>query len=393
MTPSRREFVRVSAALGGALGLGAAGRPLLGRERAAGARRSTRDRSEGPSSSTARAPLRLLVLGGTGFIGPHQIRYAMERGHTITIFNRGRTNPGLFPEVEKLRGDRDGDLESLKGHEWDVVIDNSGFYPRHVRDSARLLEGSVGRYLFVSSISAYGGSLEAGQDEYEAPLATMEDPTDESDPPYGRTYGPRKVLCENEVREAFGDDRAVIVRPGLITGPGDPTDRIRHWIARVERGGEILVPGAHDDPVQLIDARDLTAWMIRLLERGDAGLFNGVGPEAPLSIAEMVYGIRAVSSSNVSFTWVDEPFLVEHRAAGRYSPWTPAQGRAFMQVTHARALATGLTFLPLATTAFDMLEEYRAATDERREAGFGRRGGLPWDREAELLADWHARQR
>lgn len=382
MNTSRRHFLRLTAAVGGgALGLGSAG-SLLG---APGVGRQARRRS------ASDAPLRILILGGTGFIGPHQVRYAQERGHTLTLFNRGRTNADLFPDVEKLRGDRDGQLEALEGQRWDVVIDNSGFYPRHVRLSAEALVDSVDRYLFVSSISAYDATLESGQDEYLAPYATMDDPTDETDPPYGQTYGPRKALCEQALIDVFGEDRSIVVRPGLITGPGDPTDRIRHWIARVERGGEILCPGDPGDPVQLIDARDLTGWMVRVLEQGDTGLYNGVGPEAPLGVAEMVYGIAAASSSVRSFTWVDEPFLAEHQAAGRYSPWVPSGAQAFMRISHARGLATGLTFRPLAEIAADMLEEYRAATDEQLEQGFGRRGGLAWDRESELLAEWHAR--
>ncbi len=391
MPKSRRDFLRMSVAAGGALGLGRA-TPVFGRALPGW---PSDESLRGLHAALPEAPLRILILGGTGFIGPHQVRYALERGHTLTLFNRGRTNPGMFPGVETLIGDRDGQLDALRGREWDVVIDNSGFYPRHVRDSAELLVELAGTYMFVSSISAYDTTLKPGQDEYEAPYATMADPTDESEPPYGPSYGARKALCEQVVLEVFGEERTNVVRPGLITGPGDPTDRIRHWIARVERGGEILVPGKHSDPVQLIDARDLTDWMVRMLEQGDVGLYNGVGPEAPLSIAEMVYGIRAVSSSVVSFTWVSGEFLAEHEVPGfRYQPWIPADSpfSAFNYVTHARSLVTGLTFRPLATTAFDMLEEYLEAPQSQREEGFGRRGGVSWEQEAELLEAWHARE-
>jgi 2'-hydroxyisoflavone reductase len=314
----------------------------------------------------------------------------MSQGHTVTLFNRGQTNPGLFPNVEKLRGDRDGGLDVLRGREWDAVIDNSGYVPRLVRDSAQLLKDSVGRYLFVSSISVYDVSLTAGQNEYEAPIATMEDPTIEDTRQY---YGPLKALCEQEVEAAFGD-RAISVRPGVIAGPGDPTDRIRHWVARVDRGGEIMVPGEPTDRVQYIDARDLTGWSVRMLEQGDSGLYNAVGPTAPLSSAELVYGIRAVSSGDVSFTWVDESFLAENEVSEySYMPWLPSTNamHAFNYVNHTRALGTGLTFLPLATTAFDMLEEYHANPDRHEPGGFGRRGGVPWARETELLQAWHAR--
>jgi 2'-hydroxyisoflavone reductase len=193
------------------------------------------------------------------------------------------------------------------------------------------------------------------------------------------------------VREAFGD-RAINVRPGLITGPGDPTDRIRHWIARFERGGEILVPGKPTDPVQYIDARDLTGWSIRMLEQGDSGTYNGTGPSSPLSWAELVYGIRAVSSNDLSFSWVSEEFLTEHEIQGfSYMPWFPSSSpmAAFNYINISRSLATGLTFRPLATTAFDMLEEYRASTETEGPRGFGRRGGMSWEQEAEVLALWH----
>jgi len=391
MRKSRRDFLRISAAASGALGLGRAA-PLLG---LAETRSLSSASPEGSPGASPPAPLRILILGGTGFIGPHQVRYALERGHTLTLFNRGRTNPGMFSNVETLIGDRDGQLDALRGREWDVVIDNSGFYPRHVRDSAELLVDSVGTYMFVSSISAYDTTLKPGQDEYEAPIATMADPTDESESPYGPSYGARKALCEQVVLEVFGEERTNVVRPGLITGPGDPTDRIRHWIARVERGGEILAPGKPTDPVQLIDARDLTDWMVRMLEQGDVGLYNGVGPESPLSIAEMVYGIRAVSNSVVSFTWVSSEFLAEHEVPGfRYQPWIASDSpfAGFNYVTHARSLATGLTFRPLATTAVDMLEEYLEAPQADRDEGLGRRGGVSWEQEAELLEAWHARE-
>ena len=389
MQTTRRDFLRISAATGGLLGL--SGITARG---ANGLASPTTMRAGGAVSSPGQvAPLRILILGGTGFIGPYEVRYALERGHTVTLFNRGRTNTNLFPDVETLIGDRNGQLDALRGREWDVVIDNSGFYPRWMRDSAGLLKDSVDRYLFVSSISAYDFSLQVGQDEYTAPKATMEDPNDESESPYGRTYGARKALCEQELIDAFGEARSVIVRPGEISGPGDPTDRVRYWLARVDRGGEILVPGDPNDPVQHIDARDLTGWIVRLLEQGDSGPYNAVGPEARLSWAEFVYAVRAVTNSNLSFTWVDEEFLVEHNLSGRYVfPWVPAGLRAFVQINHARALATGLTYLPLATTLADMLEEYRAAGPGGIDPSlFGRLGVTP-EREAEILAAWHDRQ-
>ena len=370
---TRRDFVRTTAAAAGALTVACGG--------------SGRDSRDAASDG----PLDILILGGTGFIGPYEVEYARERGHTLTLFNRGRTNPGLFPGIEQLRGDRGGDLASLEGRTWDVVIDNSGFYPRHARLSAELLEGAVDRYMFVSSISAYDNSLPAGVDEYNAPIATMEDPTDESEGPYGPSYGPRKALCEAEILEVFGEERTVIVRPGLITGPGDPTDRIRHWLARMSLHAEVLVPGYAGDPVQLIDARDMTAWMVRMLENGDVGTYNAVGPDYQMTMDELVNSAKGATASDCELVWVSDEFAIEKQIAGAYSPWIPASGpRGFMLVNNGRALSTGLSFRPLDDILADMRVEYRERVAENES--FGTRGGAPFDREAELIAEWRAQE-
>ncbi len=216
------------------------------------------------AQGTAPKPLDILILGGTGFIGPHEINYARSRGHNITMFNRGKTAPGMFPDVETLIGDRDDQLDSLRGRDWDAVIDNSGFFPRHARLTAELLHGHVDQYMFVSSISAYSESLTVQDDEFSAAYGVMDDPTDESEHIYGPTYGPRKALCEQEVTKVFAD-KAINIRPGIITGVGDPTERLRHWLRRMQAGNEILVPGVEDLPVQYIDAADLCGWMVRML--------------------------------------------------------------------------------------------------------------------------------
>lgn len=372
---TRRDFVRTTAAATGALTLACSGSDSGGR--------TSREASGNDG------PLDILILGGTGFIGPHEVDYARSRGHTLTLFNRGRTNPELFPGIEQLRGDRGGDLASLEGREWDVVIDNSGFYPRHVRLSAELLEGAVDRYMFVSSISAYDEALPAGVDEYNAPIATMENPTDESEGPYGPSYGPRKALCETEVLKVFGEDRTVIVRPGLITGPGDPTDRIRHWLARMSLHDEVLVPGYAGDPVQLIDARDMTGWMVRMLEQGDVGIYNAVGPDYQMTMDELVNSARGATGSDCELVWVSDEFAIEKQIAGAYSPWIPASGpRGFMLVNNGRALGTGLAFRPLDDILADLLVEYRARVAE--DETFGTRGGAPFEREADLIAEWRA---
>ncbi|MFV1987081.1 MAG: NAD-dependent epimerase/dehydratase family protein, partial [Gemmatimonadota bacterium] len=358
---TRRDFVRTAAAATGALTLGCGGRGEGGSE-------------AGDAGAGDRRPLDILILGGTGFIGPHEVAYATERGHTLTLFNRGRTNPGMFPEIEQLRGDRGGDLASLEGRTWDVVLDNSGFYPRHVRLSAQLLADAADRYMFVSSISAYDESLPAGVDEYNAPIATMADPTDETEGPYGPSYGPRKALSETEVLAAFGEDRTIIVRPGLITGPGDPTDRIRHWIARMLRQDEVLVPGYAGDPIQLIDARDMTGWMIRMLENGDVGTYNAVGPDYQLTMDELVNGVRRATETEADLVWVSDEYALETGIAGRYSPWIPASGpRGLMLVNNGRAIGTGLTFRPLAEIIEDMIVEYREVVSN--DPDFGTRGG------------------
>jgi 2'-hydroxyisoflavone reductase len=333
--------------------------------------------------------LRILILGGTGFIGPHQVEYALRRGHQLTLFNRGRTNPELFPQVEQLRGDRNNDLESLEGRRWDAVVDNSASLPRWVRQSAELLRDAAGQYLFVSSLSVYSDNSIIGIDE-AGPVGTLEDPTTEEIT--GHTFGPLKALCEREAEKAF-PGRALVVRPGLIVGPGDRSDRFTYWPVRIDRGGDVLAPGAPSDPVQLIDARDLARWMIHLLERRHSGVFNATGPKSPLSMAEMLYGIRAVTSAEVSFTWVEADFLQEFdvRPWSHMPVWIPPRDgmEGFSRVDCGKAFSHGLTFRPLADTARDTLEWFKSLPAERRGSP---RAGLPREREAEVLEAWNVRK-
>lgn len=338
------------------------------------------------AKSTSPKPLNILVLGGTGFIGPHEINYALSRGHKVTMFNRGKTAPGLFPNVETLIGDRDDKLDALKGRDWDAVIDNSGFYPRHARLSAELLHGHVGKYLFVSSISAYAESLTVEDDEFTAAYAVMDDPTDESDSIYGPTYGPRKALCEQEVSKVFGDD-AINVRPGIITGTGDPTERLRHWLRRMVAGNEILVPGQDDLPVQYIDAADMCGWMVRLLEAGNgSGPYNAVGAEAPYRARPLLEGLIDATGSTSTLTWVDWEWIRgQAPETPNYGPWYGEGPIPFMQVNNDKAMAAGLTFRPIGETANDMI----AKLDEDSAAS-SRPGGFDLETEAQLLAKWHA---
>ena len=336
-----------------------------------------------PDRPVARAarPLKLLILGGTGFIGPHQVRYAMYRGHEVTLFNRGRSNPGLFPGVETLIGDRDGDLDALLGGTWDAVLDNSGYVPRHVRDSARLLEDSVGRYLFVSTGSVY----RFDQDEIteDGALLPIEDPESED---VNRYYGPLKILCEQAVQQTYGA-RGTVVRLHVVAGPGDPTNRTTYWPVRIDRGGDILAPGSRDNPVQFIDVRDLAEFMIHCIERDTGGVFNAAGPTlAEMSMAEFLYGVRSITSAPVAFHWVDAAFLREQEF--RVPLWYGElpQTRGLSRVRSHKAVAAGLSFRPLAETARDTLEWFHSLPQETKDEF-----PLNLDQEAQVLAAWRAR--
>lgn len=374
MTTDRREFLRLTAAAGGALGLGVLPREVRAR-----------------AVKAAPHPLRILILGGTSFIGPHQVEYAQTRGHRISLFNRGRTNPHLFPDVEKLIGDRNGDFESLKGKRWDVCIDNSASNPEWVRMSAGLLRDQVDHYIYVSSLSAYADMSIEGIDE-DHPTHTYETADADTDTPAGELpYGLRKSLSEDEAMKAMGPDRTTVVRPGLIVGPRDGTDRFTYWPVRIHRGGEVLAPGTPDDPTMHVDARDLARWMIRLAENTVTGTFNAVGD--PMPMAEMLYGIKAVTEAPASFTWVPADFLAEHEVQpwSDMPCWVPPTGATagFGLFENRRAVEAGLTFRPLAETARDTLEWHFTRPEERRNE---LRAGIAAEREAEVLEAWHARE-
>ncbi|MGZ8379608.1 MAG: NAD-dependent epimerase/dehydratase family protein [Gemmatirosa sp.] len=378
MSLPRRTFVKLAASAGAAWGIA----PTIAAHALSAPAGAT------VHVPTRRAPLRILILGGTGFIGPYQVQYALDRGHTVTLFNRGRTNPGLFPSVEKLQGDRASDLRSLEGRDWDVVLDNSATNPEWVERSAKLLAPRVKRYVFVSTRSVYSDTSRVPMTS-DAPVFTRENTKVEAGRPL--PYGLSKALAETEARRHFGD-RALIVRPGLIVGPGDLTDRFTYWPVRIERGGEVLAPGDGTDPVQVIDARDLSEWMIRLAEQGATGTLNAVGPRNPRSFAELLHGIKAVTTSEATFTWVDTDFLATHkvRPYAEMPVWQPARGgrEGFARFDLTKEIALGLTFRPLADTARDTLTFYRAQPSERQAT---LRAGLTPEREAEVLAAWKAR--
>ena len=347
--------------------------------------------------------MKLLIMGGTRFLGRHLVEAALGRGHEVTIFTRGRSNPELFPHVERLRGDRDGDLSALVGRRWDATIDTSGYVPRIVRASAELLRGAVAHYTFISSVSVYGTFEKVGivEDDPVAPLPPEKEGTEEID---GETYGPLKALCEQEVMRVF-PGAALVIRPGLIVGPHDPTDRFTYWPHRVARAGrparggqgvwgnDVLAPGGPGQPVQIIDARDLAEWDVRLVEARTAGTFNATGPDRPLTLGELLRTCQEVSGSGARLEWVDEAFLLE-RGVGYWSelpavvPESEAQMRGMENVDCRRAYAAGLTFRPLAATVGDTL-----AWDATRPDDVPLRAGLTAEREAALLTAWRERGR
>jgi 2'-hydroxyisoflavone reductase len=386
-SPTRRDFLRVSAGLSG-LAAGAALWPGSAAGRGA-VPHASGSRAQAAAIRRPQAPraLRILILGGTSFLGPHQIRYALDRGHTVTIFNRGQTQPRLFPElfdrVEQLEGDRGGDLAALRGRTWDAVIDNSGRAVEWARASAALLAPAVRNYLFVSSTGVFHPYLMAGITEDVQPRLADDPP---QDPP---SYGVMKALSEREVQRAFAD-RSIIVRPNYIVGPGDTTDRFPYWPVRIARGGEVLVPGGYDDPVQFMDVRDLTEWMIHLIEEERTGVYNAAGPfPRQATIAEMVHGIRAVTTERVDWVWIDDyDFLTEVRLRAMV-PWIMPRGNSLghTRINYDRAVANGLTFRPLAVTVRDTLDWWTsdAVPPERRaNPDFVLAPG----REAEIIAAW-----
>ena len=344
----------------------------------------------------AAKPLNILILGGTGFTGPFQVEYALKRGHKVTLFNRGkRPSPEWPAAVEQLHGDRNtGDLAALKGRKWDVCIDNPTSLPFWVRDAGQVLKGNVGHYLFISTISVYADGSKPGINE-NSPLAqykgkdAMAETQQTLRADIENLYGPLKALSEAEAHKQFGKN-VTIVRPGYIVGPRDETDRFTYWPHRVAQGGEILVPGDGNDPIQIIDGRDLGEWMIRLAEAGTTGTFNACGPDYPLSMDAMLYGCQAVTGGGMTLTHVSPAFLDEQQVG--LPIWVPSKDNPYAgygAVSNERAIAAGLTFRPLATTVQDLLAWFHSLPAER-QAKLG--AGITREKEAELLKAWHARK-
>jgi 2'-hydroxyisoflavone reductase len=328
--------------------------------------------------------MNLLILGGTVFLGRHLVDVAYMRGHSVTLFNRGQHNPDLFPDVERLRGNRDGDLDALRGRKWDAVIDTCGYVSRVVRASAELLADAVGHYTFISSLSVYADTRKAGIDEND-PVGTLKDESVEDIT--GETYGPLKALCEQAAEHAM-PGRVLNVRPGLIVGPHDPTDRFTYWPVRVARGGDVLAPGRAERRVAFIDGRDLAEWIIRAIDLRLTGVYNADGPDYVLSMGQLLDASRQVSGSDANFVWVDEKFLIDAGAApwSEVPLWIPESdpdAAGFFAFSIDKALAAGLTFRSLEETIRDTLA-WNAARPADREW----RAGLKPEREAELLKRW-----
>ncbi len=388
MSTDRRKFLKVAAVTSGAF--------LLSDARSSLAASLIRPDARDDAPGNAGAPLNILILGGTGFTGPEQVNYALARGHKVTLFNRNQTRPDMFKgKVDQLIGDLGADASALKDKKFDVVLDNPTTFPFWVRNAAQYLEGNVGHYIFISTMSVYRDNSVPNKDESDG-LTPMPDGVD----PYttvredaGKYYGALKTFSEQEVAKHYGK-AYTIVRPGLIVGPLDRSDRFTYWPVRIDRGGEVLSPGTPNDPTQFIDARDLAEFMIRLAEQKVTGAFNAVGPVMP--IGDVFNGIKTAIGSNATFTWVPADFLTANGVRGwRHMPmWLPPTGATagFLRRSNAKAVAAGLTFRPLSLTAKDTLAWHKTRPEEEQKATLeGAVAGISPAKEAEVLAAWKAK--
>ncbi len=332
--------------------------------------------------------MNILVLGGTGFLGPEIVQSLLDNKHTVTLFNRGKTHPKLFPDVEKLLGDRNtSDYKSLEGRNWDAVIDVAASHPFWVKAATELLEKRCKTYLFISTISVFNDNSKPGMDENG--LTFPEDPElDTSKDITNETYGPMKVRCEALVREHF-PQTATIVRPGLIVGPNDPTDRFTYWPARIDRGGEVLAPGDGSDLIQFIDARDLGAFVARLLNDGHVGTYNATGPSGTWTIGEFLHACKGATSSIVDLVWANSDWLLEHDVGPfmEMPIWVPgAENAGFMAIDCRKAISQGLTFTPVSKTARDTMDWVKT-----RPETYKWRAGMDPAKETQLIDAWKKR--
>jgi 2'-hydroxyisoflavone reductase len=328
--------------------------------------------------------MQILIIGGTGFLGRHLVEAALVRNHEVTLFNRGKSNPDLFPEVETILGDRETDVKRLQqaDRHWDTGIDVAGYLPRIVRLSAEVVKSNVGRYVYISSISVYSDFRKVGINESD-PVGRIDDEATEEITE--ETYGPLKALCERAVQDIYGE-RALIIRPGLIVGPHDPTDRFTYWPARVARGGEVLAPQQPEAPIQIIDVRDLSDFIVKLIEENASGIYNATGPDYELTIGKLLDVSRKLTGTNANIHWASLHFLNQHKVQpwSDMPTWIPddEEGVGFSRVDVSKAIAAGLKFRPLEQTVRDTL-----AWAQRRPANHEWRAGLTAEREAKVLAD------
>ena len=328
--------------------------------------------------------MKILVIGGTVFLGRALVEAALEKGHKVTLFNRGKSNPDLFPTAQHLIGDRDADLSILKGHTWDVVIDTCGYVPRVVRKSAERLADAVKHYTFISTVSVYADLSTPHHDEHAA-VGKIEDETIEDIT--GETYGPLKALCEQAVIKAM-PGRALVVRPGLIVGPYDPSDRFTYWVQRVSLGGEVLAPEPASMPVEFIDVRDLAEWVLRMVEIQGTGIYNAVGPGRSLTLEQFLNACKTVAGSDAQFVWVDGTFLLQNDVQpwSEIPMWLPTETPEYsgiFAINIEKALNAGLVHRPVEATIKDTLAWVKTRPD-----GYEMRAGISGQREEELLRLW-----
>ncbi len=351
------------------------------------------DTSSASSVEKSKKPLKILFLGGTGFLGPHTVNYAIARGHKVTLFNRGRSKEGLFPDLEAIVGNRDPKIDKglagLKGKQWDCVIDTSGYVPRIVNASSKLLAPHCQHYLFISSISAYADFTKSGMQE-DAAVGTLEDTTVETID--GETYGPLKAYSEQAAENNF-KGRTTVIRPGLIAGPRDRTDRYTYWPVRIAKAGEVLAPGDGQDYVQYIDVRDLGQFIVHCLEQKAFGIFNATSPMDNETTQDMLGHCKQALSSNAAFTWADTDFLQQHEVmpwAGM-PLWVPRNGEigGISRINSSKAEQLGLNARPRSETAVDTFTWFGQQTEARRKM---LRAGISSKKETEVLAAWHKKQ-
>ena len=327
--------------------------------------------------------MKLLIIGGTKFLGRHFTEIALARGHDLTHFNRGSTGANLYPQVETIHGDRTTDIEKLAGRTWDAVIDTCGYFPRDVRASANFLADKCGYYAFISTVSVYPEYTQVGMDE-NAPVATIENPEEQTE--INENYGALKALCE-QAAEAAMPGRVLNVRSGLLVGEYDPSDRFTYWVHRVAQGGEVLAPSHPDAPISFIDARDLASWTLDMIEANRVGTYNVTGVTPHITMAELLNIIKRISGSDATFTWASEPFLLEKEVAPWMGLplWIPDDMPGFHTVSYQKALDAGLKFRPVEDTVRDTL-----AWKKTRPADHTWRAGLSPEKEKVVLEAWHA---